>query len=332
MGTIVQNIKRTWNFILLLLSYYFSKFLKTPILLGSKPFAMSIEPTTACNLGCPECPSGLKSFTRPTGNIDLKKLDEWASQVKNHVWWVNVYFQGEPFIHKQFIEMTRLLKKHGLFVNTSSNMHFVTEKNAEAIVLSGLDRIVISIDGATQETYEAYRKNGKLEKVIQGTRALVNAKKKLKRKKPALIFQFLVTSANEHEMEDIKKLAKDLGVDRLNFKTLQVYDFENGHPLLPKNLKYSRYKPGPDGRWVLKNPLHNECWRMWTSCMVTWDGRVVPCCFDKDAKYQLGQLTGNTFAEIWNGEKYRQFRNQILRNRKSIDICRNCSEGSQVWG
>jgi radical SAM protein with 4Fe4S-binding SPASM domain len=111
-----------------------------------------------------------------------------------------------------------------------------------------------------------------------------------------------------------------------------VYDFENGHPLLPKNLKYSRYKPGPDGRWVLKNSLHNECWRMWTSCVVTWDGRVVPCCFDKDAKYQLGQLTGNTFAEIWNGEKYRQFRNQILRNRKSIDICRNCSEGSQVWG
>jgi radical SAM protein with 4Fe4S-binding SPASM domain len=64
---------------------------------------------------------------------------------------------------------------------------------------------------------------------------------------------------------------------------------------------------------------------------MTWDGKIVPCCFDKDAKYVMGDINEQSFLEIWNDEPYREFRNKLLRSRKEIDICSNCSEGTKVW-
>jgi radical SAM protein with 4Fe4S-binding SPASM domain len=132
-------------------------------------------------------------------------------------------------------------------------------------------------------------------------------------------------------LEDVKKLAHDLGVDEVVFKTAQVYDFENGNPLIPENIKYSRYKKNADGTYSIKNKLLNQCWRMWSSCVVTWDGVVVPCCFDKDAKHQLGDLKTQSFHELWESNKYQNFRRSVLKSRQEIDICKNCSEGTKVW-
>jgi radical SAM protein with 4Fe4S-binding SPASM domain len=70
---------------------------------------------------------------------------------------------------------------------------------------------------------------------------------------------------------------------------------------------------------------------MWSSCVITWDGKVVPCCFDKDAKHQLGNLQEKTFKEIWQNDSYKKFRTSLLKSRKEIDICQNCSEGTKVW-
>jgi radical SAM protein with 4Fe4S-binding SPASM domain len=70
---------------------------------------------------------------------------------------------------------------------------------------------------------------------------------------------------------------------------------------------------------------------MWHSCVITWDGKVVPCCFDKDAKFVLGDLTQQTFEEIWNGKKYQDFRKSLLYSRQEIEICKNCTEGTSVW-
>ena len=119
--------------------------------------------------------------------------------------------------------------------------------------------------------------------------------------------------------------------DEVVFKTAQVYDFENGNPLIPENIKYSRYKKNCNGTYSIKNKLLNQCWRMWSSCVVTWDGIVVPCCFDKDAKHKLGDLKNQNFNELWESAKYQNFRQSILKSRKEIDICKNCSEGTKVW-
>jgi radical SAM protein with 4Fe4S-binding SPASM domain len=292
---------------------------------------MAIEPTTSCNLRCPECPSGLRQFTRPIGMLEPTFFKMTIDEVYKELIYLTFYFQGEPYLNPNFLDMVKYASDKGIYTSTSTNAHYLNKDQAKKTVESKLDRLIISIDGTTQETYEQYRIGGQLQKVIEGTKNIIEAKRELKSNSPYLVFQFLVVKPNEHQLEDVKKLAHELGVDEVVFKTAQVYDFENGNPLIPENIKYSRYKKNADGTYSIKNKLLNQCWRMWSSCVVTWDGVVVPCCFDKDAKHQLGDLKKQKFQELWKSVKYQNFRQSILKSRQEIDICKNCSEGTKVW-
>lgn len=292
--------------------------------------SIAIEPTTACNLGCPECPSGLKKFTRPTGNLKKERFRHLLDELDRHLVNITFYFQGEPFINPAFLDLVKLAHERKIFTSTSTNAHFISAEVAEKTVASGLDQMIISIDGTTQEVYEQYRKGGSLEKVLEGSKQMVIAKQKLKSPTPRLIFQFLVVAPNEHQIEDAKSLAAQMGMDEIRFKSAQLYDYENGNSLMPQNENYSRYRLGPDGKWKIKNKLLNQCWKMWHSCVVTWDGKVVPCCFDKDAQHPMGSANEG-FKATWRGAAYHQFRTQILCGRDQLDICKNCTEGTKVW-
>lgn len=331
-GNILKHltVRRFCNLITLAFSFSIFKWRKKGRHAGL-PFSLSIEPTTACNLGCPECPSGLKQFTRPTGKMDLAVHEQILDQIASTVFYINYYFQGEPFLHPQFLDLIRAAKKRKIYTATSTNAHFIDAKKAEEIVASGLDRLIISIDGLTQATYEQYRVNGQLKKVIAGTEHILAAKKKQGSKTPHLIFQFLAVAPNEHEIEDVFKLGKEMEIDEVRIKTAQLYDYENGNPLMPKNEQYARYRLQKDGTYAIKNKMKDACWRMWTSSVITWDGKVVPCCFDKDAQYVLGDLQKTPFSEIWNQAAYQEFRAQVFSDRSQIEICKNCSEGTKVW-
>ncbi len=324
------TLYRVYNLIRLYFSFLLSRILRKSILYGN-PFTVSIEPTTACNLGCPECPSGLKQFTRATGKLNLEVNRNLLRSIGKQLFYINYYFQGEPFLHPDFLELIKDAKKHKVYTATSTNAHFITPELAEKIVDSGLDRLIISIDGTTQESYESYRVNGDLTKVIEGTKSLVAAKKRKNSSTPHLIFQFLVVKPNEHEIPSIYQLAKKLGVNEVRLKSAQIYDYTHGNPLIPTQEQYARYKKQKDGTFRLKYKTGNHCWRMWSSCVLTWDAKVVPCCFDKDATYTLGSAIDQPFERLWKSKKYQEFRSSVLTKRNQIDICQNCSEGSKVW-
>jgi radical SAM protein with 4Fe4S-binding SPASM domain len=295
------------------------------------PISISIEPTTSCNLRCPECPSGLRSFTRPTGQLSTEAFAHFLSQIEKHLIHLTFYFQGEPFLNPDFLEMVKLASRKKLYTTTSTNAHFLNQETARKTVDSGLNRLIISIDGASQETYTAYRVGGKLEKVLQATQNVVLQKQKRNRKDLSVIWQFLVVKPNEHEIGEIKKMAKRYGVDHVMFKTAQIYDYKHGSELIPTQDRYSRYRKVGENNYVIKNEWENKCWKMWHSCVITWDGQVIPCCFDKDATHSFGNLHEQPFEDIWNSETYNNFRNALLQSRSSIDICQNCSEGLNVW-
>ena len=227
--------------------------------------------------------------------------------------------------------MVRYASQKNIYTATSTNAHFLKSETAKATVESSLDRMIISVDGTTQDTYQSYRVGGSLDKVVEGAQQLVYWKKKLRSRTPHLVFQFLVVRPNEHQIPDIYALAKKIGVDEVVLKTAQIYDHENGSDLIPLQEKFSRYKKQENGKYTIKNNLENHCWKMWHSCVITWDGKVVPCCFDKDAHYVLGDVTKNSFAEIWNGLPYNQFRSTLLQSRNEIEMCKNCTEGTKVW-
>lgn len=323
--------RRIVNGLKVLSSYYWSRLSGKPVVAGM-PVALSIEPTTHCNLRCPECPSGLRKFSRPTGMLTADLYERTLDELAPDLLYLLLYFQGEPYLHPDFTDMVSYAHKKGLYTATSTNAHYLTDTNCRKTIESGLDRLIISIDGATQETYSAYRVGGSLEKVVEGTRNLIAWKKKLGSATPHVIFQFLVVAPNEHEIEEIKELGKEIGVDEVRFKTAQIYEYEDGSPLIPAQSRYSRYRQKADGKWEIKNKLLNQCWKMWHSSVLTWDGRVVPCCFDKDATHVFGQVgEGLSFYEIWQSPAYNSFRKALLTSRSKIDICKNCTEGTKVW-
>ena len=319
------TFKKVWNYALLWSSFQLSRIAGRPILWGN-PTTLSIEPTTSCNLRCPECPSGLRSFTRPTGMLQDQLFEKVIDQVKGHLTWLHLYFQGEPFLNPRFLEMVRYADQQRIFTSTSTNAHYLGGKQVAEVLQSGLKHLIVSMDGITQEVYQDYRIGGSLEKVTHGLSLLLAERKKAKLDFPRVILQFLVTGKNEHQVTTLKAWAKEIGVDELQLKTTQIYDFENGSDLIPSDLGYSRYVPVGNGKWKIKKKIENKCWRMWQGAVVTWDGKVVPCCFDKDAAHVMGELKSNTMESIWRSVPYFDFRKQLLADRTQIEICKNCTE------
>lgn len=324
------SLAKAINFLKLLAGFYYSRFTGQPRQWGM-PVFVSIEPTTSCNLRCPQCPSGLREFSRETGMLQTETFQTTIDQLATHLHSLTFYFQGEPYLHPSFLNMVNYANTKGIYTITSTNAHYMTEENARKTVVSGLDKLVISIDGTTQEVYELYRRGGSLNKVLEGTRQILQQKKELGRRTPHVIWQFVVFKPNQHQIAEVKRMGKELGVDEVKIKTAQIYDFENGNDLIPDLPQYSRYRKNENGRFEIKNKLLNQCWRMWQGCVVTWDGKIVPCCFDKDAKYTLGNLGSQSFKSVWFSDEYNHFRRSILKSRNQIDICTNCTEGTQVW-
>ncbi len=325
------TFRRLLNICKVLSSFYVSKWLGKPVQWGY-PISISFEPTTSCNLRCPECPSGLRAFTRPTGMLKQDFFSQTIDQLHRELLYLVFYFQGEPYLNPSFLDMVTYASRKGIYTATSTNAHYLNDANAKKTIESGLDRLIISIDGTTQEVYQQYRVGGNLSKVIEGAKNIVKWKKALNSKTPFVFFQFLVVKPNEHQIDDIKRLASEVGVDDVWYKTAQVYDYENDpNHLIPLTEKYSRYKKDDTGSYKFRNQLSNHCWKLWHATVISWDGLVVPCCFDKDARYKLGDLKDKPFKAIWHNKEYIDFRRQILKSRKNIDICANCSEGTKVW-
>ena len=309
----------------LILSYFFSLFGFQSFKLLS-PYFISIEVSNYCNLHCPECPVGIKKtqkIDRTTFNLDLYKkiIDELSPKLFHAI----LYFQGEPTLNNQFAEFIHYAHASKIYTSTSTNGQFLTEKTAKEIVLSGLDKLIISVDGTTQETYQSYRIGGDFQKVLNGIEDVVRWKNLLKTETPLLEIQFLVLKTNEHQMKEMRQLAKKLKVDRISFKTAQLYDFENGNNLMPTKSKYSRYRKNKTGKYEIKNRQANRCWRMWSGAVVNVHGDVLPCCFDKGSEFAFGNLYKSSFYDCWHNEKASDFRAKILQNRKQFEICRNCT-------
>ncbi|HZI24845.1 MAG TPA: radical SAM protein, partial [Chryseolinea sp.] len=231
--------KRVLNTLRVFSSYQYSRW-RGISSIGGLPISIAFEPTTSCNLRCPECPSGLRSFKRPTGMLAADLFRDVIDQLAPTLNYLTFYFQGEPFLHPEFLEMVKYASDKGIYTATSTNAHFLKDDLAKATVLSSLDRLIISIDGTTQDTYESYRVGGSLGKVMEGAKSILSWKKKLGFKTPHVVFQFLVVKPNEHQIPEIYKLATELGVDQVVLKTAQIYDFKNGSSLIPEQDQYSR--------------------------------------------------------------------------------------------
>jgi radical SAM protein with 4Fe4S-binding SPASM domain len=288
------------------------------------PEALSIEISSVCNLKCPQCPTGLGKIKRKNKFIDKELYVGVLDDVSPTLWHLFLYFQGEPLMNSDFAYYIKEAKKRKIYVAISTNGHYLTENACNQLVDSGLDEVIISLDGTSQDEYAKYRVGGNFDKVLKGIRTLVETKNRKNSKRPIVTLQFIVFSHNEKSIDEFKILARHLSADKIQIKTAQLENLRDVY-LLPENEKYRRYRI-ENGKAVIKKKLKNRCWRMWHSSVITTDGVVVPCCFDKYSENEMGNINHNDFREIWHSSKYDEFRNKVFTNRKSIKMCRNCTE------
>jgi len=303
-------------------NYGLSLALRKPLVHFYPPILM-LEPTNICNLHCPLCLTGNGKLLRPKGMMSLPLFQKICREVQDKIGMLILWNQGEPFLNPDFYAMLEFAAKQKFYTMTSTNASL--ELNIERLVKSGLHKIIISMDGITAETYNKYRINGNFELVLKNMQDLVLMKEKLHSSKPYIVWQFLIMKHNENEIEEVQKMAKELKIDKLEFKTTQIYSSED-ITFLPSNHKYSRYLQ--EGNiFTLKTKVKNRCRRLWTQPVINWDGEMNICCYDKNGSIKIGNIQEHSFSELWWGEKMQKMRKEVLINRAKYDICRNCGEG-----
>ena len=322
------TFKRIFNLSKICSSLLISKIIKKQIVWGYPPILM-IEPTNICNLKCPMCPSGNGEMKRKMGQLTFENYRRILDDIGDYLFQIQLWNQGEPFLNKSFLDFVRYANEKGIMTHTSTNGHFIkTDEDAEKLIRSGLDQLIFSMDGTNQETYEKYRVGGDYQLVMETLRRITSAKRRLNSKKPLIELQFLVFKHNKDEVDRLILMSKKLDLNRISFKTAQIYSTEQGEVFLPEETAFSRYEH--DGQnYALKGELKNWCKRLWLNPAINWDGSVSPCCFDKDAEHAFANYFSKNidFRKIWKNDKYMTFRKRIMDDRKSIDMCANCSEG-----
>ena len=322
------TVKRAFNSVKIISSFYYSRLKGKPVIWGM-PISYSIEPTNHCNLKCPECPSGLGTLTRPLGLLKLAEFKKLIDQIYETGFYVQLFFQGEPYINKDLPGMINYAQSKNIYISISTNGHFINEKNVDYVLDHAPDKLIFSVDGLDEESYQNYRIGGTFEQADKGLRALINRKRNRGLKKPFVEFQFIVMKQNEHQMDEVQKYCNEVRVDKLVFKTMQISSYENAVKYLPTNKKYRRYAL-ENNSFRIKNEIKNHCFALWRTSVITWDGKIVPCCFDKDADNEVGKLNGRELSDVWISEQYTDFRKKVMTNRKEVPMCTNCTEGLKV--
>jgi radical SAM protein with 4Fe4S-binding SPASM domain len=322
------TVKRFINVLKIIASFNISRLIGNPVVWGM-PLSYSVEPTNHCNLKCPECPSGSGSLTRSLGLMRTDFYEDLVDEISPTGFYIQLFFQGEPYIHKDLPQMINYARQKKMYVSVSTNGQFINKNNIDKILDSAPDKLIYSLDGLDEKTYQNYRIGGTFAKADEGLRNLIERKMERKLKKPFIELQFIVMKQNEHLLEKVIEYGKEIGVNQIVFKTMQISSYQNAIHFLPDNEKFRRYEIG-NGFYKVKGELKNHCFALWRTSVITWDGNIVPCCFDKDAHFIFGRLNGRSFNHIWQSEEFRVFRKKVLSDRKGVTMCSNCTEGMSM--
>ncbi len=327
----VQNLsyKKIINAILVGMSVYAKP--KKP---WGYPITLQIEPSSLCNLKCTLCPVTY-GIDRPTGLMDFELFKNIIDTIGDYLFMIVMFNWGEPFVNPAIFDMIAYARKRNIKIVSSTNAHvFAKQEDAEKLIKSGIDVIAVAIDGIKQETYERFRGAGSLETALKGIRNLVAAKHAMNSKTPLINFRFIPMKHNEHEIPELKKLAKSLGVDALSIKTLNPYgcysdEISEDPAYYDKSLttdeRYHRFRYEGLSENRCRIRINPPCIKLWDCMTILWNGDVCLCAFDYRNKYGIGNIRANSIKNVWSGIPIRSLRQQFGKDYQKMQLCKNCT-------
>jgi len=323
----VFSWKRAGNALLVMAAYFLSRWTNRPMV-APAPIAISVEPTTVCNLKCPQCPTGAGTLLRSKGTMELSLFQTIIDQLSPATFIVNLYLQGEPLLNPVIGEFIRHAHGKRLYTILSTNGQLLDRSTAKKLVNSGLSKIIISLDGVTEQSYAAYRVGGSLQKVLEGLEILRQEKLSANSQFPLVELQFIVFEHNQHEINQIKEVAHRYFVDKLTIKTAQIINPQiEIRPSTQSEL--TRYVNNARD-FKMKGRRYRHCFKVWHSMVFTWNGSAAPCCYDKDLNHSHGTIGQASVDELWRGQTIQHFRKKIVTENEPFEMCSNCPE-NRKW-
>jgi radical SAM protein with 4Fe4S-binding SPASM domain len=308
--------------------------------LSSLPTKVIVDTTNVCNLRCPLCVTGAGLTTQRLGYMKLETFKSFFAQVKDQVLFVNLFNWGEPFLSPHIFKIIDAIKESGAISHVHSNFNLKKAGLAEKIAESNLTSLVVSIDGASSETYRTYRRRGDFDLVMDNVRRFTARRKELGKVFPEIVWKLIVHRHNEHELGKAEAMARAVGVDRLELTPIWA-DRKPGTSDKPRQDEWAKeWLPvaHPEFRFdSRKEPLfETACPFLWKDPVINVDGTVSPCAFVSGPECAFGDLKTSTFREIWNNDVYRYSRSLFSRHAyggpRVGSACDSCTLYRQIEG
>lgn len=296
--------------------------------ISGHPYWLTIDPANFCTLRCPFCPTGQGRGSRTNGLLSWDNFRKVMDELGPYLIHIDFCNWGEPLLNKDIYKMVQYAKQYGIDTKIDSNLNHFSAQDAEDMILSGLDKLIVSLDGTTPETYSKYRIGGDFNKVMAHLKLLLKKRKELDKTNPYISWQFLVFRHNEHEIEEVKRMGRDMGVDHIGITKA----FIGNKDWIPVNDEYSYYKKQEiEGEFTsehFKPPQEKLCNWPWDAIVINPNGSVSACCSVEDEKDDFGNIFENSFKDIWNNDKYRQARrfikDKLNPEKEDNNICIRC--------
>jgi MoaA/NifB/PqqE/SkfB family radical SAM enzyme len=304
--------------------------------LQSHPIYLLIDPSFSCQLQCPSCHGDMLreggfSMRHLRPEVLQRLMDAYGETL------ILVYFAnwGEPLLNPQFDALVALMKRYEIWVTTSTNLSLpLSDARVEGLVRSGLDHMILSIDGATPQSYEQYRRGGDLSLVLDNVRRIVAAKRRLRRSTPRLRWQFLVFPWNRHEVSAAQRLAETIGCDEFDAHEGDM----NPRVVIPQEARppgTNRLSPDHRERLLqlrVEKIAQNKffgCDHLYHQLAVNSDGSVHPCCYVVAPGHVVDRVGASEIGNLFNHEVLQDSR-QLLGSAEAIragvgyEPCANC--------
>ncbi|MEP7352387.1 MAG: radical SAM protein [Acidobacteriota bacterium] len=299
---------------------------------------LSVDPTNVCHLRCPLCPTGQRTIDRPHGHLDLLLFERLLEELGDYLFFMDFFNWGEPLLNTHVETLISRAEARGIICTLSTSLSLpLDDARIHRLVTSGLHEMIVSLDGATQETYAQYRKGGDFSLVCANIAKLVAEKRRLGVTRPLITWQYVVFRHNEHEKDRARELAKQFGVDRICFRA-PLLDTER--PEIATQERDALISWAPEDRAFRiprKHPQKssNTCSWHYMSPAVNADGAVAPCTGVHSRTNDFGTLvpSGNpegngerTYMNLVNNANYRSVRDRFAGRslEPGSSICDAC--------